>query len=322
MNHYNELPYVVINNNGVDVKLYDADLEKYVINEGKTHKNVSYISLDGNKEGRIKTKLYSQYTSLTGRTGRSPVMIERRPDYFGCTLDDSFKTFDGWVSWAETKIGFMCTDSNGNLYQLDKDLLSYPEKNKHYSPDNCVFLPPDVNSGIGQLKRIRHFDTKRKFFMSTFEKYFDTLDEEALGKLLEVCGHDHSLANYEVKTEETLKVRNKYDVLLSKIYNWEDVVDVTLFKFRDGVYSYKQTAKAERFNTAKEAILNRLKPRLEELIAVSKELECDKGERLGQWWRLDEVEKVLYAKIASHQKMIEDIESGIIKLPHYVLTWV
>ena len=155
MKHCNELPYVVVYNNGVDVKVYDVDLEKYIINEGKTHKNVSYISLDGGKEGRIKTKLYSQYTSLTSRTGRSPVMIKRRPDYFGCTLDESFKTFDGWVRWAETKIGFMCTDSNGNLYQLDKDLLSYPEKNKHYSPENCVFLPPDVNSGIGQLKRLR-----------------------------------------------------------------------------------------------------------------------------------------------------------------------
>ena len=233
MNHYNELPFVVVNNNGVDVKLYDVDLDKYIINEGSKYNNVTYVSLDGGTVGRIKTKPYSQYTSLTGRTGRSPVMIVKRPDYFGCTLDEKFKSFDSWVKWAETKVGFMCTDSNGNLYQIDKDLMSYPEKNKHYSPDNCVFLPPSVNSGLSQLGRIKLLETKRKIFIDTFENYFETLDEDALGKLMDICGYDHSLAKFEVKTEETLKIRNKYDVFLSKIYNWEESIDVSNFNFRD-----------------------------------------------------------------------------------------
>ena len=322
MSHYNELPFVVVKNNGVDVKLYDVDLDKYIINEGRTHKNISYVSLDGGKEGRIKTKPYSQYTSLQGRTGKSKVMMERRPDYFGCTLDEDFKTFDKWVSWAEIKVGFMCVDSNGNTYQIDKDLMTYPEKNKHYSPKNCVFLPQSVNSGLGQLNRCKKLSTKREIFIDAFENYFETLDEDALEKLIEICGHEHSLAKFEVKTEETLKVRNKYDVFISKVYSWEDSIDVNNFHFKDGEYFYKQTLKTDRFSTAKEALLSRLKPRLKELIVMKEDLEKDKADKLGKWWRLEEVERVMEKKTTYYTKMISDVETGAVKLPHYILTWV
>ena len=83
MSHYNELPFVVVNNNGVEVKLYDVDLDKYIINEGTKYNNVTYVSLDGGTMGRVKTRPYAQYTSLTGRTGRSSVMMERRQTILG-----------------------------------------------------------------------------------------------------------------------------------------------------------------------------------------------------------------------------------------------
>ena len=219
----------------------------------------------------------------------------------------------------------MCTDENGDVYQLDKDLMNLPEKNKHYSPHNCVFLPREINSGLGQLPRMRNLETKRKVFIDAFDKYFETLDEDALGKLIEVCGHNYGLDKFEVKTEETLKVRNKYDVLLSKIYNWEDNIDVSNFKFSDGEYSYKQTLKIHRYSTAKEAILARVGTRLLELETAAKDLESDKTSGLGNlnnWWRLGEVEKVLNAKLITHRNMVSDVETGKIKLPHYVLTWV
>ena len=321
MSHYNELPFVVVKNNGVDVKVYDVDLDKYVINQSKVYKNISYVSLDGNKESRMKTRPYSQYTSLTGRTGRSPVMLERRPDYFGCTLDESFKTFDGWVEWAETKIGFMCTDENGSVYQMDKDLLSYPEKNKEYKPNNCVFLPPSVNSGLGQLPRLRLLETKRKFFIDTFENYFNTLDEEALGKIIEICGHSYSLNKFEVTTETMLLLRSKYGSLFAKIDQWEDNIDVTNFSFIDGAYSYKSRLKVERFSSAKEALLFRLNKRYVELETASKEFKLDKVESLGKWYRIEEVDQMIEKKLSVYKNMILDVETGSIKLPHYVLTW-
>lgn len=62
MSHYNELPFVVVNLKGVDVKVYDVDLGKYVINGSKVYKNISYVSLDGSNEWRMKTRPYVQYT--------------------------------------------------------------------------------------------------------------------------------------------------------------------------------------------------------------------------------------------------------------------
>lgn len=322
MSHYNELPFIVVNNNGVDVKLYDVDLDKYIINEGTKYNNVTYVSLDGGKVGRVKTRPYAQYTSLTGRTGRSPVMLGRRPDYFGCTLSEELKAFDDWVSWAETKVGFMCTDENGNVYQLDKDLLSYPNKNKEYNPENCVFLPPSINSGLGQLGRIKLLETKRKFFNDSFENYFETLDEDALGKLIEICGHEHGLNKFEVTTENMLLLRSKYGVLFSKITQWEDCIDVNSFSFVDGMYSYKSKLKSDRFPSAKETLLFRLNNRLSELETASKELKLDKVENLGKWYRIDEVEQLIEKKILTYKNLVSDVETGAVKLPHYVLTWV
>ena len=44
--------------------------------------------------------------------------------------------------------------------------------------------------------------------------------------------------------------------------------------------------------------------------------------KLGNWWRLEEFEKVLNKKLKAHIEMVDDVEQGNIKLPHYVLTWV
>ena len=324
MNHYNELPFVVVNNNGVDVKVYDVDLDKYIINEGRSHKNVSYVSLDGGKVGRIKTRPYTQYTGLVQRTQNSPSVLKQRPTYYGCTLDERFNTFDKWVAWSEKQVGFMCVDSDGSLYQFDKDILSYPEPNKHYCPEKCRFIPSKINTGINGFRNSKHLETKRAFLNMVFETYFETLDEDVLGKIIEISGHEHGLDRFEVKTEEMLEVRNKYDVYLSKIVNWEDNIDVNNFMFSDGKYSYKKVTLQQRYSTAKEAIINRLEPRLQSLEITMKEYEEDKKQkqRLGNWWRSEEFETKVAHKTLVYKEMLSLVETGTIKLPHYVLTWV
>ena len=67
MNRCNELPFVVVNNNGVDVKLYDVDLSVYKINNCSSN-NIGYVSLDGNKQKRMKTRPYAQYSGIQQRT--------------------------------------------------------------------------------------------------------------------------------------------------------------------------------------------------------------------------------------------------------------
>ena len=70
MSHYNELPFVVVNNNGVDVKVYDVDLSVYKINRSMSL-NPTYVSLDGKKESRMKTRPYAQYSAIAQRTSAS-----------------------------------------------------------------------------------------------------------------------------------------------------------------------------------------------------------------------------------------------------------
>lgn len=321
MSHYNELPFVVVNNNGADVRVYDVDLSVYKINRSMSL-NPTYVSLDGKKESRMKTRPYAQYSAIAQRTSASKSCMKQKPTYWGCTLDEQFSTFDKWVEWSEKQVGYMCVDNEDNLYHFDKDILSYPEANKHYSPELCRFIPFRVNTGINGFKISKHLETKRAFLNMVFEDYFDTLDEDILGKIIDISGHEHSLAKFEVKTEETLKIRNKYDVFLSKIYSWEESVDVSNFNFSNGLYYYKQTALANRYETAKESILSRITPRLNELHSIKAELELDKVGKLGNWWRLDEFEKVLNKKLKVYTEMVNDVEQGNIKLPHYVLTWV
>lgn len=240
MSPYNELPFVVVNNNGVDVKVYDVDSDKYVINESKVYKNISYVSLDGNKEGRMKTRHYAQYTGLTGRTTKGSAALRERPDYYGCTLDERFNSFDKWVEWAETKVGFMCVDDKGNIYQLDKDLMNYPNKNKHYSPDNCVFLPPKINSRLGTIHKSVSLDSRRSFFLDVFEDYFTTLDEDALGKLIEICDHNNGLNQYKLISDETRRIRNDLGTFSSTVSIWRSDVDInSSVIFQDGKYKYQ-----------------------------------------------------------------------------------
>ena len=321
MNHYNELPYVVVNNNGVDVKVYDVDLEKYVVNKCSSN-NVSYLSLDGKYEGRIKSRLYAQYSGLVTRTSTAKSSVKQKPFYYGCTLDERFDTFDKWVEWSENQVGFMCVDEDNNLYNFDKDILSYPETNKHYSPENCRFIPFKVNTGINGFKKSKHLSTKRDFLNMVFDNYFETLDEDILGKIIEISGHTHGINNFEVTTEDMLSLRSKYGSFFAKIFNWEDAIDVGWFSYTNGEYSYKSNLKVDRRPTAKEALLFRLYSRLSELESVSKDFNIDKIENLGKWWRIDEIESMIESKIVSYRKMVFDVENGNIKLPHYVLTWV
>lgn len=62
-----------------------------------------------------------------------------RPSYIGCHVDAKFHNFSEFVEWAELQYCFDHPKS-----ELDKDLLI--KGNKIYSPENCVFIPQEVNT--------------------------------------------------------------------------------------------------------------------------------------------------------------------------------
>lgn len=63
--------------------------------------------------------------------------------YQDCTVTDSFKHLKFFKDWCKNQKGFMCTDSKGRPYTLDKDILV--KGNNLYAPERCCFVPEEIN---------------------------------------------------------------------------------------------------------------------------------------------------------------------------------
>ena len=85
--------------------------------------------------------------------------------YTNVSISEEFMDFELWLKWAKEQIGFMSRDVNNNLFQMDKDILSYGI-GLEYSKDVCVFVPPCLNTlckrHSGDLPRGVYFYPKEK----------------------------------------------------------------------------------------------------------------------------------------------------------------
>ena len=90
----------------------------------------------------VKTKEYLLWYSMLQRCC-SDNSKKKRPTYEGCEVSENFKSYEYFYEWCNEQIGFN-NDGNGNLFQLDKDLLI--KGNKVYSESTCVFIPSEINS--------------------------------------------------------------------------------------------------------------------------------------------------------------------------------
>jgi hypothetical protein len=73
---------------------------------------------------------------------------EKQPTYETCTVCEEWLDFNNFLEWFENP-------ENGYRegYQLDKDLFG--GDSKHYSPENCCFLPQTVNCMMTRGAKIR-----------------------------------------------------------------------------------------------------------------------------------------------------------------------
>ena len=85
--------------------------------------------------------------------------------YANVSISEEFMDFELWLKWAKEQIGFMSRDVNNNLFQMDKDILSYGI-GLEYSKDVCVFVPRCLNTLCkrhkGDLPRGVYFNPMKK----------------------------------------------------------------------------------------------------------------------------------------------------------------
>ena len=108
-------------------------------------------------EHGVATHEFTIWNNLKQRVGKGL--------YTNVSISDEFMDFELWLKWAKEQIGFMSRDVNNNLFQMDKDILSYGI-GLEYSKDVCVFVPRCINTLCkrhkGDLPRGVYFNPMKK----------------------------------------------------------------------------------------------------------------------------------------------------------------
>lgn len=103
-------------------------------------------------------------------------------------IDERFHNYQDFAAWCNAQVGF------GNKgWHLEKDILS--QDVKIYSPDTCVFVPPEVNyflvgkDVVGQnrsARQYRYYERNKKAkAISLAERYKEVIDSRVYEAILE-----------------------------------------------------------------------------------------------------------------------------------------
>lgn len=90
-------------------------------------------------DNNFKTKYYNVWLGLLTRSYNKNYQ-EKQPTYKGCTVAEEWHNFQNFAAWYEEN--YKPETMEG--WHLDKDILI--KGNKIYSPDNCAFVPREINN--------------------------------------------------------------------------------------------------------------------------------------------------------------------------------
>lgn len=104
-----------------------------------------------NKYEKHRSLSWRRWCDIVQRCREGGKFQERRITYKGVL--NRFSDFQNFTNWSISQIGYDIKDDKGQLYVLDKDILS--EEFKVYSEDTCLFVPKSINNFILGSGRIR-----------------------------------------------------------------------------------------------------------------------------------------------------------------------
>lgn len=103
----------------------------------------------GHYKAVINGKMTKSYATWRNTLQRAycPKYQTKQPTYLGCSVTDEWLEYQEFANWFENH------EYSNRGYQLDKDLLI--PGNKIYAPDQCVFVPQQLNkllNGYGNAR--------------------------------------------------------------------------------------------------------------------------------------------------------------------------
>lgn len=108
---------------------------------------IGFLGADGEMRGEV-LKIYRCWSRMIMRC-YNPHYQEKEPSYIGGVVCEEWHNFQNFLKWHYKNF----KKDTMQHWHLDKDILV--KGNKVYSPENCAFVPVQINSILTKRKALR-----------------------------------------------------------------------------------------------------------------------------------------------------------------------
>ena len=160
-----------------------------------------------------ETRVYKYWSRMMSR-GYSLVCKKAQVTYEDCYVCEDWHCFQNFADWCSLQIGF------NSEYHLDKDILV--KGNKVYSPDNCCFVPREINNIFTSCSAARGELPQGVSWHKRDKRYIATLS---------VNGRQKWLGYYDTKEEaySQYKAHKEKQVKVVAL-EWKDKIEPRVFE--------------------------------------------------------------------------------------------
>lgn len=141
--------------------------------------------------------------------------------YQDCSVTDSFKHLKFFKDWCEKQKGFMCTDSKGIPFTLDKDILV--KGNNLYAPERCCFVPEEINILFTKSNK-----TRGQYPIGV------CLNKQCTGFVARLCcgqSKRKHLGTYKSEEEAFYAYKAAKEAYIKEVANkWKDTIDHKVYE--------------------------------------------------------------------------------------------